>query len=122
MPLSLPSSNAPPTRVKWLQQVYKEAGELGFEPRQEDQESAVLPLHHSPVISMTRLLTLWILASCRSHGKADQHSNICIMLFQAILRNTTTAPRSLDERGAVNSVDKNITVVVCWCLAAAPCN
>src|SRR5262249_41198502 len=26
----------------------KEAGELGFEPRQADPESAVLPLHHSP--------------------------------------------------------------------------
>ena len=25
-----------------------EAGELGFEPRQADPESAVLPLHHSP--------------------------------------------------------------------------
>src|SRR5262245_1742048 len=25
-----------------------QAGELGFEPRQADPESAVLPLHHSP--------------------------------------------------------------------------
>ena len=27
---------------------FREAGELGFEPRQADPESAVLPLHHSP--------------------------------------------------------------------------
>src|ERR1043166_854551 len=27
---------------------YEGAGELGFEPRQADPESAVLPLHHSP--------------------------------------------------------------------------
>jgi hypothetical protein len=29
----------------------KESGELGFEPRQADPESAVLPLHHSPSIA-----------------------------------------------------------------------
>ena len=28
------------------------AGELGFEPRQADPESAVLPLHHSPIESV----------------------------------------------------------------------
>src|SRR5437879_13480377 len=27
---------------------FRKAGELGFEPRQADPESAVLPLHHSP--------------------------------------------------------------------------
>src|SRR5579872_1626138 len=27
----------------------RKAGELGFEPRQADPESAVLPLHHSPL-------------------------------------------------------------------------
>src|SRR6266542_3170204 len=31
---------------------YREAGELGFEPRQADPESAVLPLHHSPLIAL----------------------------------------------------------------------
>ena len=29
-------------------------GELGFEPRQADPESAVLPLHHSPSAKSTR--------------------------------------------------------------------
>jgi hypothetical protein len=27
------------------------AGELGFEPRQTESESVVLPLHHSPIIT-----------------------------------------------------------------------
>jgi hypothetical protein len=27
------------------------AGELGFEPRQTESESVVLPLHHSPIIA-----------------------------------------------------------------------
>src|ERR1700736_6243116 len=30
---------------------FRKAGELGFEPRQADPESAVLPLHHSPRIA-----------------------------------------------------------------------
>ena len=29
---------------------FRKAGELGFEPRQADPESAVLPLHHSPKV------------------------------------------------------------------------
>jgi hypothetical protein len=29
------------------------AGELGFEPRQTESESVVLPLHHSPIFSDT---------------------------------------------------------------------
>jgi hypothetical protein len=29
----------------------KSTGELGFEPRQADPESAVLPLHHSPKVA-----------------------------------------------------------------------
>ncbi len=44
----------------------KEAGELGFEPRQADPESAVLPLHHSP--SYESLITCHVLrisGSCR---------------------------------------------------------
>src|SRR5690349_16078920 len=32
----------------------KRTGELGFEPRQADPESAVLPLHHSPKSIRTR--------------------------------------------------------------------
>jgi hypothetical protein len=32
---------------RWL------AGELGFEPRQTESESVVLPLHHSPMFSVT---------------------------------------------------------------------
>ena len=30
--------------------VQNQAGELGFEPRQADSETAVLPLHHSPMV------------------------------------------------------------------------
>ncbi len=36
---------------KTLKPCEGEAGELGFEPRQADPESAVLPLHHSPFFS-----------------------------------------------------------------------
>src|SRR5438445_8243300 len=35
-------------RVSFLNANELQAGELGFEPRQADPESAVLPLHHSP--------------------------------------------------------------------------
>ncbi len=35
-----------------------EAGELGFEPRQADPESAVLPLHHSPMIILKKVTGL----------------------------------------------------------------
>lgn len=31
----------------------KHAGVLGFEPRQTDPESVVLPLHHTPIIQLT---------------------------------------------------------------------
>src|SRR5947209_1765328 len=33
---------------------FRQAGELGFEPRLTDPESVVLPLHHSPSPSPTR--------------------------------------------------------------------
>jgi len=36
----------------------RQAGELGFEPRQADPESAVLPLHHSP--GVVRTSRLWV--------------------------------------------------------------
>ena len=32
----------------WIVDQYKLAGEPGFEPRQTESESVVLPLHHSP--------------------------------------------------------------------------
>src|SRR5262249_21080786 len=36
------------------------AGELGFEPRQADPESAVLPLHHSPSVLIADHLLGWV--------------------------------------------------------------
>src|SRR5665647_3734313 len=32
------------------------AGELGFEPRQTESESVVLPLHHSPILKQLHIL------------------------------------------------------------------
>ena len=40
---------ARPWTSEELREGESEAGELGFEPRQADPESAVLPLHHSPL-------------------------------------------------------------------------
>ena len=37
-----------PLRIKRLIGLPSVAGELGFEPRQTESESVVLPLHHSP--------------------------------------------------------------------------
>ena len=51
------------------------AGELGFEPRQADPESAVLPLHHSPVnqpkyfiIRLKLNKTSWLFPTLRGIG------------------------------------------------------
>jgi hypothetical protein len=38
----------PPRIILAVSIVYAVAGELGFEPRQTESESVVLPLHHSP--------------------------------------------------------------------------
>src|SRR4051812_30578844 len=35
----------------WEKDRWSLAGELGFEPRQTESESVVLPLHHSPIIA-----------------------------------------------------------------------
>jgi hypothetical protein len=37
----------------------KLAGELGFEPRQTESESVVLPLHHSPRITQQKQILIW---------------------------------------------------------------
>ena len=39
----------PPSRLSQLVKLWQKAGGLGFEPRQAESESAVLPLHHPPV-------------------------------------------------------------------------
>ena len=45
--------------ILWLHQAGKKryimAGELGFEPRRNDPESFVLPLHYSPVADKTNI-------------------------------------------------------------------
>src|SRR6266851_236225 len=65
------------------QRVYRErtaghlAGELGFEPRQTESESVVLPLHHSPrVLNNIRDLTgiLRVLASAQAKSRAKTPS------------------------------------------------
>ena len=43
------------------------AAELGFEPRQTESESAVLPLHNS-AMSLKRAFVLYIICSCLSSG------------------------------------------------------
>ncbi len=53
------------------------AGELGFEPRQTESESVVLPLHHSPrVLNNIRDLTgiLRVLASDQAKSRAKTPS------------------------------------------------
>src|SRR5436309_1663117 len=51
-----------------------QAGELGFEPRQADPESAVLPLHHSPSGVQTQVEpnSLPILAAAQRPDKCFQ--------------------------------------------------
>ncbi len=56
----------PPLRQIRLKVISRLAGELGFEPRQTESESVVLPLHHSPIhdtvtpFPNTRKLPNWI--------------------------------------------------------------
>src|SRR5665213_3171143 len=49
--------------------IHKEilAGELGFEPRQTESESVVLPLHHSPKFA---LQNQWLVLFARRHSVA----------------------------------------------------
>jgi hypothetical protein len=46
----------------------QEAGELGFEPRQADPESAVLPLHHSPKKAFRGIVTVRVKVGNTTHG------------------------------------------------------
>ena len=51
--------------------IFRLAGELGFEPRQTESESVVLPLHHSPMISTTymAIYTIAVKAKCQSRSR-----------------------------------------------------
>src|SRR5260370_36690182 len=69
------------------QRVYRErtaghlAGELGFEPRQTESESVVLPLHHSPrFLNNIRYLTgiLRVLASDRTKSRAKRRAVLLV--------------------------------------------
>src|SRR6266851_1915054 len=69
------------------QRVYRErtaghlAGELGFEPRQTESESVVLPLHHSPrVLNNIRDLTgiLRVLASDQTRSSAERRAVLLV--------------------------------------------
>src|SRR5258706_11319187 len=46
------------------------AGELGFEPRQTESESVVLPLHHSPIFSDTYWIFLQSLRRAQVNPRA----------------------------------------------------
>ena len=94
IPCALPFSRANPGKTRAhraarlrryvlneAQRVYRErtaghlAGELGFEPRQTESESVVLPLHHSPrVLNNIRDLTgiLRVLASDQAKSGAER--------------------------------------------------
>ena len=56
---------------------FRKAGELGFEPRQADPESAVLPLHHSPKSTFklgTRFGAVKIRQSVRGAGSVRREA------------------------------------------------
>ena len=62
-----------------------EAGELGFEPRQYESESQVLPLHHSPsVLSGRELVRSTALLIYHS---SKEMSTPFFTFFQIFLRN-----------------------------------
>jgi hypothetical protein len=44
------------------------AGELGFEPRQTESESVVLPLHHSPIIALVHQRVRWMSGQSAATG------------------------------------------------------
>ena len=52
-PVSLARIKGREMREVLILQGFIVAGELGFEPRQTESESVVLPLHHSPITSDT---------------------------------------------------------------------
>jgi hypothetical protein len=47
------------------------AGELGFEPRQTESESVVLPLHHSPIIAQRHQYVRRHLGKCARAGSGN---------------------------------------------------
>ena len=58
------------------------AGELGFEPRQTESESVVLPLHHSPRI-LNRFNDLWPCAKLSGNSKRrddESPAEVCALL------------------------------------------
>ena len=66
-----------------------EAGELGFEPRQYESESQVLPLHHSPSAFVRQgARSLDCLISIAQDGI---NVNTFFSIFSIFLKNTLTA-------------------------------
>jgi hypothetical protein len=63
------------------------AGEPGFEPRQTESESVVLPLHHSPIITQTHQWFKWM--SGQSAGAGSCKSPL------SLVRRSTRSVRAL---------------------------
>jgi hypothetical protein len=55
-----PSAAKKPVRIRCLLGLPSVAGEPGFEPRQTESESVVLPLHHSPMRLPSKINALWM--------------------------------------------------------------
>src|SRR5260221_14190342 len=63
----------------WL---FLAAGELGFEPRQADPESAVLPLHHSP---KSKFKLNDCAAHCCGHRTADTAADTAVARSKSLV-------------------------------------
>ena len=94
------------------------AGEPGFEPRQTESESVVLPLHHSPIITQRHQCVRWMSGQSAGAGSCKSPPLLVRRSTRSVRALASTEAGVFGRKGAAVPVPRTGPDVVTACACA----